>query len=73
MKTSVKITISCVALLAILTAVFFAAPYSDYKKAKAEGTQKSYLQHICKWWKTKFQGKTIDGGMLPEITVTPQN
>lgn len=73
MKTSAKITISIAALLAILAAVFFAAPYTDHKKAGEQGTQKPYLQHVCNWWKTKFQGKTIDGGTLPEITVTPKD
>lgn len=100
MKTSIKITISIAALLVVLVAVFFAAPYTDYKKAKAEGklgfdnpfdpnsaltsymskyantllpiqkhSERNYLQCCVLWWKTKFQGKTIDGGTLPEITV----
>ena len=90
MKTSIKITISIAALLVVLVAIFFAAPYTDYKKAKAEGklgfdnpfdpyshiTGKlvsgtpNYFQCCALWWKTKFQGETIDGGTLPEITVT---
>lgn len=90
MKTSIKITISIAALLVVLVAVFFAAPYTDYRKAKAEGklgldnpfdpnshiTEKlgggtpNYFQCCALWWKTKFQGETIDGGTLPEITVT---
>lgn len=90
MKTSIKITISIAALLVVLVAIFFAAPYTDYKKAKAEGklvldnpfdpnshiTERlgggtpNYFQCCALWWKTKFQGKTIDGGTLPEITVT---
>ena len=101
MKTSIKITISIAALLVVLIAVFFAAPYTDYKKAEAEGKlgldnpfdpnsappsimskyvytllpistvrKHNYLQCCVLWWKTKFQGKTIDGGTLPEITVT---
>lgn len=93
MKTSIKITISIAALLVVLVAVFFAAPYTDYKKAKAEGKlgldnpfdpnsganftsvrigggTRSYFQCCALWWKTKFQGETIDGGTLPEITVT---
>ena len=102
MKTSIKITISITALLVVLVAIFFAAPYTDYKKAKAEGKlyldnpfdpnsgtpyimieggivapiraievrTPNYFQCCALWWKTKFQGKTIDGGTLPEITVT---
>lgn len=101
MKTSIKITISIAALLVVLVAIFFAAPYTDYKKAKAEGklildnpfdpnsalpsymskyaytllpipkhSERNYFQCCALWWKTKFQGKTIDGGTLPEITVT---
>ena len=97
MKTSIKITISIAALLVVLVAIFFAAPYTDYKKAKAEGklvldnpfdpssaifvrdsiqtilpmtARYNYFQCCVLWWKTKFQGKTIDGGTLPEITVT---
>lgn len=101
MKTSIKITISIAALLVVLVAIFFAAPYADYKKAKAEGKlgldnpfdpnsappaitskyaytllpisngiERNYFQCCVLWWKTKFQGKTIDGGTLPEITVT---
>ena len=93
MKTSIKITISIAALLVVLVAIFFAAPYTDYKKAKAEGKlgfdnpfdpnsgvtytniklgggTPNYFQCCALWWKTKFQGKTIDGGTLPEITVT---
>ena len=92
MKTSIKITISIAALLIVLVAIFFTAPYTDYQKAKAEGklglnnpfdpnsgttmTMKlgggapSYFQCCALWWKTKFQGETIDGGTLPEITVT---
>ena len=101
MKTSIKITISIAALLVVLVAIFFAAPYTDYKKAKAEGklgfdnpfdpnsappsylsryvntllpiskvSERNYLQCCVLWWKTKFQSETIDGGTLPEITVT---
>ena len=70
MKTSIKITIPIAALLVVLVAVFFAAPYTDYKKAKAEGKASNYFQCCALWWKTKFQGETIDGGTLPEITVT---
>lgn len=95
MKTSIKITISIAALLVVLVAVFFAAPYADYKKAKAEGRlcldnpfdpssamyvrpetilpmtdRYNYFQCCVLWWKTKFQGETIDGGTLPEITIT---
>lgn len=89
MKTSIKITISIAALLVVLVAIFFAAPYTDYKKAKAKNalyhrnpfspipdysdltaTKKNYFQCCALWWKTKFQGETIDGGTLPEITVT---
>ena len=93
MKTSIKITISIAALLVVLVAVFFAAPYTDYKKAKAEGKlsldnpfnpnsgatytniklegrTRNYFQCCALWWKTKFQGETIDGGTLTEITVT---
>ena len=47
MKTSIKITISIAALLVVLVAVFFAAPYTDYKKAKAEGKASNYFSMLC--------------------------
>lgn len=73
-----KVILPIALVLIALIAIFFLAPLTTWKEKKesqqnqynirAEKGQ-SYFKYCCQWWKDKFTG-TIDGGMLPEITVT---
>ena len=79
-----KIILPIAIVLIALIAIFFLAPYDAWKKWNKEmeekysntqtflpvtKTKRSYTRFCYDWWKDKFTG-TVDGGMLPEITIT---
>ena len=79
-----KVILPIAIVLIALIAIFFLAPLKAWRKWNKEmeekysnmqtllpvtETKRSYTRFCCDWWKDKFTG-TIDGGWIPEITVT---
>ena len=81
MKTkTTKIIIPIITALTAVVAIFFAAPYKDWKEWKEWSSsmcilkiniRTSYYSYCFSWWKERFTNTTYNGGILPEVTVTP--
>ena len=76
-----KVILPIALVLIALIAIFFLAPLKAWKEGKEYYTQTNndfaiyskkeggFIGFCGQYWKEKLSG-TIDGGMLPEITVT---
>ena len=70
---ALKIILPIALVLIALLATYFLAPLNEWKERDSKEDDKTgYAKFCASYWKYKFVTPTIDGGMLPEITVTPK-